>query len=337
MTTKDWLEQPPGVYGAAFALILLALIMLTGQQLLWLPFCALLASLLVAWVWPYWVLATLKLEANCLTPLRQGEIAQWQVSLHSQLPLWGLVLSGPLGLACSQFIPGRQAQLQLSAQPQLSGNQPGSWRCAVNYPFNLWHHSVQVYAADLAVMPALESIDYLPLTEPDPNPNLAQSRRALVCFDSSSEFALGEEANQTQLVQLKLLANLCRALAAHGYEVNLATSLGLLTAPAYSAGFCTLDETLLQALERPARAEDLLARYNPRPDAQLIVLPQWLSTAVAPELFAGQILWQLLFDEERFIHPLSRGRHFHRRLSAAHWQWVIEPQQPLARLFYVHQ
>jgi hypothetical protein len=66
------------------------------------------------------------------------------------------------------------------------------------------------------------------------------------------------------------------------------------------------------------------------------VLPQWFSTAVAPELFVGQTLWQLLFDEERFIHPLSRGRHFHRRLSAAHWQWVIEPQQPLARLFYVH-
>lgn len=332
MTIKDWQQLPPGIYGAAFALILLALIILTGQQLLWLPLCALLASLIVAWVWPYWALATLNLEAHCLSPLRQGEIARWQVNLCSQLPLWGLVLTGPLGLTCSQFIPGRKAQLQLSAQPQLAGNQSGSWQCMVNYPFNLWHHSVRLRAPDLAVMPALEPIDYLPVGEPE----LGQRRRALVCFDSCSEFALGEETNHTQLVQLKLMANLCRALAAHGYEVNLATSLGLLTAPAYSAGFCALDEILLHALDRPARAEDLLARYNARPDAQLVVLPQWLSTAVAPELFAGQTLWQLLFDEERFIHPLSRGRHFHRRLSAVHWQWVIEPQQPLARLFYVH-
>ena len=75
-------------------------------------------------------------------------------------------------------------------------------------------------------------------------------------------------------------------------------------------------------------AADLLARYNQRPDAQLIIAPQWLSTASVPEVFPGQQLWQLLFDEERFQHPLSRSRHSHRRLGAYHWQWVIEPQQP---------
>ena len=85
---------------------------------------------------------------------------------------------------------------------------------------------------------------------------------------------------------------------------------------------------LVQAQQAPMPAADLLARYNQRPDAQLIIAPQWLSTASVPEVFPGQQLWQLLFDEERFQHPLSRSRHSHRRLGAYHWQWVIEPQQP---------
>lgn len=332
MITKAWAEQPPGLYGAAAALVLLALLCVTGQQLLWLPLCALLATLALAWLWPYWALATLKLEARSLTPLRQGEAAQWQIDLSSQLPLWGLQLSGPLGLASNEFIPGYRARLHLTTQPLMAGRQDASWLCSVHYPFNLWRQSKRVPFEDLAILPGLETIEYLPLPQCEPG----QERRALICFDSSDAFALGEDVHHSQGVQMKVLANLCRALAAKGYEVNLATSLGLMSAPAYSAGFAPLDERLLQALNQPACSLDLLARYNTRPDAHLVIVPQLLSSATVPQLFAGQILWQLLFDEERFLHPLSRGRHFHRKRAASHWQWVIEPQQPLARLFYVY-
>lgn len=330
MITKQ-LAQPPGLFALAASLLLLVLMLATGQQLLWLPLCALLASVLLAWYWPRWVLGSLRLQAECLSQLRQGQDAHWQVNLASRLPLWGLVLKGPCGMEYSSFLPGCRARLQLSARPLTPGSLDGRWHCSLHYPFDLWRQSLSITAPNLAVLPGLEAIDYLPLPAAEAT---GQAPRALLCCDSSAAFALGEELNQSQAAQAKLLANLCRALAARGYEVSLATGLGLLSAPAYSTGFAPLDEALVQAHNQPATAADLLARYNPRPAAQLIILPQLLTNAAVPELFPGQVLWQLLFDEERFVHPLSRGRHQHRRLGPYHWQWVIEPQQPLARLFY---
>ncbi|MEY4589251.1 MAG: hypothetical protein RL497_1327 [Pseudomonadota bacterium] len=325
-----WAHQPPGVYLAVAVVGLLLLLIITGQQLLWLPLCAGLASLVLCWAWPFWVLSSLTLHARCLTPLRQGEAALWHVELRSRLPLWGLSLFGPLGLRWDGFIPGRSATLNLRARPLVAGAHEGSWHCSVYYPFNLWNASRRLPAPALTILPGLEPINYLPVPEPEPG----TVRRALVCFDSQDEFNLGEGINHTQVVQLKLLANLCRALVAKGYEVCLACGQGLLTIPAYSGSFGPLDEALVQAQNTPARAQDLLARYNARPDAHLLILPQLLQQALLPESFPGQILWQLLFDEARFNHPLSRGKHQHKRLNAHHWQWVIEPQQALARLFY---
>lgn len=324
-------RQPAGVYGLGACAILLALLLISGQQLLWLPLCALLASLILAWYWPAWVARSLRLQAHCLGDLRQGQDAQWQLQLSCDLPLWGLSLFGPFGLEYRQFIPGRRARLLLSAQPLMAGVVDGSWQCCLQYPFNLWPSSIRLNPSSLTVLPGLEPLERLVL----PEFTGASPPRALVICDSSDEFALGEDVNHSQGVQIKLLANLCRALVASGYDLSLATGLGLLTAPAQSGAFSALDEALVQATTRPTQAADLLARYNRRPDAQLIIIPQRLTHATVPEVFPGQVLWQLLFDEERFEHPLSRSRHVHRRLSAYHWQWVIEPQQPLARLFYV--
>ncbi|HMY39528.1 MAG TPA: hypothetical protein PK011_09395 [Marinagarivorans sp.] len=332
MIIKALARRPPGQFALAAAALLCGLLLVSGQQLLWLPLCALLASSLMAWYWPRWALGSLSLDVRCLCPLRQGQEAIWQVDVASRLPLWGLYLHGPCGMEYSHFIPGRRTHLHLSARPLLTGMLDNNWHCSLHYPFNLWRQARCIDFTSLRVLPALESIDYLPLPA---NHEPGQVPKALVCCDSSAGFSLGEEVNNSQGVQIKLLANLCRALAAKGYDVSLATGLSLLTAPAHSTGFTTIDEALVDAQQHPATAADLLARYNLRPDAQLIILPQLLSGAPAPELFPGQILWQLLFDEERFVHPLSRSRHFHRRLSAYHWQWVIEPQQPLARLFYV--
>lgn len=331
MLTKTWAHYPAGVYGALAAGLLLLLMLFTGQQLLWLPLCALGASLLASWYWPHWVLKNLQIQSRCLSALRQGEPCQWHISLSSSLPLWGLKIHGPIGLKYNSFIVGTSAELALSTTPLLAGCHSGEWHCEVHYPFNLWQVQRTINTADIEVLPALEVIEYLPLPEGEPG----QLRRALLCFDSRKEFALGEDVNQSQIAQLKVMANLSRALAAKGFEVTLATSLGLRKAYPYSRGFNCLDEFLLQSLAQPASALDLLARYNLRPDAHLLVVPQWLSTAKAPEVFSGQILWQLLFDEERFEHPLSRSRHFHRKRAATHWQWVIEPAQPLGRLFHV--
>jgi hypothetical protein len=310
----------------------LGLMVVSGQQLLWLPFCALLSSAVLAWLWPQCVLASLRLQVISPSLLRQDQTAVWQLEVSSRLPLWGLALQGPCGLRYDGFTPGRRARLSLSAQPQLAGDIEGSWHCRLRYPFDLWGLSLFVDYPNLRILPGLEIIDYLPLAVPT---QTGAAPRALVCCDSGASFALGEDVNASVGVQMKLLANLCRALAARGYDVSLASSLGLLTAPAYSTGFNPIDDTLVQAQQQPVSALDLVARYNPRPDAQLIILPQLLSQAKVPELFAGQVLWQLLFDEERFLHPLSRSRHFHKRCTANHWQWVIEPQQPLARLFHV--
>lgn len=331
MITNPFPQQPPGAFGLGACVALLVLLLITGQQLLWLPLSALLASLLLAWYWPAWVAASLHLKADCLSQLRQGQEALWQVDLSCNLPLWGLDLSGPFGLEYNQFIPGRKARLQLRALPQLAGTIDGRWQCHLRYPFNLWPRTLTINLGPLTVLPGLEPIEQLPL----PPIETSAPPKALVCCDSSTAFALGEEVNQSMGVQIKLLANLCRALVARGYEVSLATGNGLLTARAFSGSFAALDEALVQAQTQPTAAADLLARYNPRPYAQLVIIPQLLASAIAPQVFTGQVLWQLLFDEERFIHPLSRSRHFHRRLGAYHWQWVIEPQQPLARLFYV--
>lgn len=332
-TSTKITRQPAGVYGLGLCALLLIALVISGQQLLWLPLCALLASLILAWYWPAWVARSLCVQAHCLSELRQGQTAQWQVHLSARLPLWGLHLRGPLDMHHNQFIPGRSAELTLCAEPQLTGIIDDHWQCRLQYPFNLWPRTLELSVCNLTLLPGLEPIEYLPL----PIPEIGPAPKALLCYDSSDGFALGTDVNQSQAVQIKLLANLSRALVARGYDVYLATSLGLLTLPAYSGAFNALDMALVQAQQAPMPAADLLARYNQRPDAQLIIAPQWLSTASVPEVFPGQQLWQLLFDEERFQHPLSRSRHSHRRLGAYHWQWVIEPQQPLARLFYAQR
>ncbi len=331
MIIKDLPQLPPALWALAAGASLLTLLLVTGQQLLWLPISALLASLLLAWYWPLWVMKSLSLRARCLSPLREGEDAQWQVDLASRLPLWGLILQGPFAMEYTHFIPGRQARLLMSSRPLAPGLVDGSWTCSVHYPLNVWPRTVRLNPSTLTVLPGLEAIEHLPLG------NWANERplKILVCCDSTPEFALGEAVNQSHSAQIKVLANLCRALVARGCDLSLATGFGLLSVPANSGAFGPLDDALVQAHNQPASAADLLARYNLRPDAQLIVLPQLLTNAPTPDAFPGQILWQLLFDEERFLHPLSRGRHVHRRLSAYHYQWVIEPNQPLARLFYV--
>ena len=122
----------------------------------------------------------------------------------------------------NQFIPGRSAELTLCAEPQLTGIIDDHWQCRLQYPFNLWPRTLELSVCNLTLLPGLEPIEYLPL----PIPEIGPAPKALLCYDSSDGFAPGTDVNQSQAVQIKLLANLSRALVARVMTSTWRQALG---------------------------------------------------------------------------------------------------------------